>query len=313
VTSSRVVLLVNPASGKGRAAPAASVLAARLRERGHDVVLVQAADAARSLTQLRDAVQAAPTAAVVACGGDGTVHLCLQVVAGTDIALGMLPIGTGNDSATHLGIPAHPRAAADVVADALATGRRRILDAGHVSAADGEQRWYLGVLSSGFDSLVNERANVMTWPRGQARYLRAILAELRVFRPVPYTMVLDEGLASEVRQSKRGMLVAVGNGMQYGGGMKVCPGALMDDGLLAVTFLDELRTTTFLRVFPSVYKGTHVARPEVHEHAAVTVWLEAPGQVAYADGERVGPLPVRIRVVPGAVAVLVPSPGGSAS
>jgi len=87
--------------------------------------------------------------------------------------------------------------------------------------------------------------------------------------------------------------------------MKVCPGALPDDGLLSVTFLDELPTATFLRVFPSVYKGTHVTRTEVHEHTGLTVRLEAPGQVAYADGERIGPLPVEVGVAPGAVALLV--------
>ena len=180
------------------------------------------------------------------------------------------------------------------------------MDAGHAISADGVARYFLGVLSSGFDSMVNERANTMSWPKGNARYLASILAELRTFRAVPYVMVLDEGLDSEVRAEKPGMLVAVGNGTQYGGGMKVCPGALVDDGLLAVTFLDQLSIPTFLRVFPTVYKGTHVQRPEVHEHSATTVTLDAPGQVAYADGERIGPLPVAIRVVPGAVRLLVP-------
>ena len=95
--------------------------------------------------------------------------------------------------------------------------------------------------------------------------------------------------------------------------MRVCPGALIDDGLLSVTFLGELSTTTFLRVFPSVYKGTHVRRSEVQEYSATTVRLDAPGQVAYADGERVGPLPVEIRVVPGAVRLLVPARMASAT
>ena len=103
------------------------------------------------------------------------------------------------------------------------------------------------------------------------------------------------------------MLVAVGNGTQYGGGMKVCPSALLDNGLLSVTFLDELPTRTFLRVFPTVFRGTHVTRPEVHEHTATTVRLDAPGQVAYADGERVGPLPVEVAIDAGAVRLLVPA------
>jgi diacylglycerol kinase (ATP) len=311
VTSpTRVLLLLNPSSGKGQATAAAPIAIARLQERGHQVVQVVGSDAPDALTRLRAAIAEAPTAAVVACGGDGTVHLCLQAVADTDVPLGFLPFGTGNDSAVQLGIPKDAAAGADLIADALAAARVRVVDAGHAVSADGIERWFLGVLSSGFDSMVNERANTMSWPSGQARYIRAILAELKVFRPVPYEMVLDEGLATEVRTHKRGMLVAVGNGVSYGGGMRVCPGALIDDGLLSVTFLDELSTPTFLRVFPTVYKGTHVRRPEVHEHVATTVRLDAPGQVAYADGERIGPLPVEIRVVPGAVRLLVP-PGSA--
>jgi diacylglycerol kinase (ATP) len=308
-----VVLLLNPTSGKGKATAAAPLAIARLQDRGLQVVQVVGHDGADALERLRAALGEAPTAAVVACGGDGTVHLCLQAVAGTDIPLGILPFGTGNDSGRALGLPTDALAGADLIADALEAGRVRVVDTGHVVSADGISRWFLGVLSSGFDSLVNERANVMTWPNGQARYVRAILAELRVFTPVPYDMVIDEGLETEVRESKRGMLVAVGNGRSYGGGMKVCPGALMDDGLLSVTFLDELSTPTFLRVFPSVYKGTHVERPEVHEHVARTVSLDAPGQVAYADGERVGPLPVEIRVVPGSLRLLAPPDAAAAA
>ena len=303
----RVVLLLNPTSGGGKAARLTPAVASRLIARGLDVVQIEGADAVTAGAALRAALDEAATSAVVACGGDGTVHLCLQVVAGTEVALGIAPFGTGNDSATVIGMPSDAVAVADVVADAVLAGRHRVVDAGHVTSADGVARWFLAVLSSGFDSLVNERANTMTWPSGRARYLRAILAELRVFTAVPYLMVLDEGLPTESRAEKKGMLVAVGNGTQYGGGMKVCPGAVLDDGLLSVTFLDELPTRTFLRVFPTVFRGTHVTRSEVHEHAAVTVRLDAPHQVAYADGERIGPLPVEVRVAPAAVRLLVPA------
>ena len=302
----RVTLLVNPTSRKGRAGAAAPHVAARLRERGHEVSQVQGTDAEHAVGILREVVDAGGADAVVACGGDGTVHLALQVLAGSGIPLGIAALGTGNDSATLLGVPTDPRAAADVVADALDEGRVRVVDAGRATSADGVQRWFLGVMSSGFDSVVNERANQMTWPSGQARYLRAILSVLRTFTPIPYEMVLDEGLDTEVRHTGLGMLVAVGNGSQYGGGMKVCPGARMDDGLLAVTFLDGLTKTRFLRVFPTVFSGRHVEQPEVHEHVARTVSLSAPGQIAYADGERIGPLPVRIEVVRDAVRLLVP-------
>ena len=120
-------------------------------------------------------------------------------------------------------------------------------------------RWFAGVLGSGFDSMVNERANRMTWPSGRSRYNLAILAELRTFRPVPYTLELD----GETWQTEA-MLVAVGNGSSYGGGMRVCPDARLDDGLLDVTVLGPISKLEFLRVFPTVYKGTHVAPPGGH-------------------------------------------------
>jgi len=312
-TSSRVLMLVNPSSGKGKASVAAPSAVQRLQLRGHDVVQVIGQDFDDALERLRTEMASGDVDAVVSCGGDGTVHLCLQAVAGTGVPFGMLPFGTGNDNASLYGMPDDPVAAADIIIDAIEQKRFRTVDAGHAVSADGVARYFLGVLSSGFDSMVNERANTMTWPKGNARYLMSILAELRTFKAVPYVMVLDAGLDTEVREQKHGMLVAVGNGTQYGGGMQVCPGALVDDGLLSVTFLDELSIPTFLRVFPTVYKGTHVERPEVHEHSATTVSLDAPGQVAYADGERIGPLPVEIRVVPGAVRLLVPVSGGSAT
>ena len=104
------------------------------------------------------------------------------------------------------------------------------------------------------------------------------------------------------------MLTAVGNNTSYGGGMKVAPGALLDDGLLHVTLLRKLGKAEFLRVFPKVYKGTHVHHPAVDVLVGREVRLEAPGAIAYADGERIGPLPVTATCVPGALRVLAWDP-----
>ena len=146
--------------------------------------------------------------------------------------------------------------------------------------------------------MVNERANRMTWPKGKARYLVAIIGELRTFRPVAYRATIGD-----VPVDDAAMLVAVGNGVSYGGGMKVCPAAIPDDGLLDVTWLRAVSTPTFLRVFPSVFAGTHVDKPYVSTYRAREVRLDAPGQLAYADGERVGPLPISIQARPRALRV----------
>jgi diacylglycerol kinase (ATP) len=301
-----VVLLVNPRAGGSRAVAAARVVAEALRERGHDVEVVAGSSRTDAEARLIAALTR-PTAAALACGGDGTVHQLLQHLVGTDVPLGIVAAGTGNDTAASLGLSRDPARTARLVADLLAEPwSLRVVDTGEVLAADGTRRAFLAVLSSGFDSLVNERANRMTWPTGRARYLRAIIAELRVFSAVEYEVVLDEGLPTERRSSRPGMLVAVGNGPSYGGGMRVCPDASMTDGLLSTTFLTELHTGTFLRVFPSVFRGTHVGRPEVLTATARTVRLTAAGQVAYADGERVGPLPVTVTACPQSLRVLAP-------
>ncbi len=285
----RIALLVNPTSGKGRGARLLEPVAARLRADGTEVDLVVGRDADEAFDRLRDRV-AAGVDGVVAVGGDGLVNLALQVVAGTPLPLGVVPAGTGNDFARALGIPLdQPTQAVDLVV----RGTTSAVDLGRANG-----RWFGGVLGSGFDSMVNERANRMTWPTGRSRYNIAIVLELRTFRPVPYVLELDgEPWTTEA------MLVAVGNSPSYGGGMKVCPDADLHDGLLDVTVLGPISKPEFLRVFPTVYKGTHVDHPAVTVRRARSVVLQAAGVTAYADGERVSVLPVRCEAAASALHV----------
>jgi len=235
--------------------------------------------------------------ALVALGGDGMANLALQAVAGTTTPLGIIPAGTGNDLAAALGMPsADPSAAARLVAELLQGLGPRPMDA--VSTAYG---WYGCVLGAGFDSRVNDRANRMTWPKGKARYNIAMLAELRVFTPVPFLVTID----GEVLETEA-MLVAVGNAPTYGAGIRVCPDAVIDDGLLDVTILGPVSKVEFLRVFPKVYSGGHRDHPAVRMLRGREVRIEAQGVNAYADGEFHGALPLTCTVMPGAVQVLAP-------
>lgn len=270
-------------------------ITAALAAEGVDASVVVSRDA----EDLRAAVRGARDAGderVLVCGGDGSLHLAAQELAGGETALGVVPAGTGDDNARTLGIPRGDAVAAATLA---ARGPISRMDLGRVVAGDGTERVFLGVMSSGFDSLVNERANAMTWPRGDARYLVAILGELRTFRPVSYSAVLDGR-----RVDGEAMLVAVGNGRSYGGGMRVCPDAVPDDGMLDVTWLHGVGKATFLRVFPQVFSGRHVRSPYVSTTRASRIELDAPGQLAYADGERVGPLPAVVTVECGALPVV---------
>lgn len=292
----RLGLIVNPTSGKNTGARIGTEALTLLRAAGADIVDLSAADARGALERGRAAVAARAVDAVVVAGGDGMVHLGANLCAGTDVPLGVIAAGTGNDIARELGLPV--RDAAKSVERILAGATRRI-DAARHTTATGEARWFVGVLAAGFDAVVNERANHWRWPRGSMRYNLAILRELPVFRAIPYVVELDG-----TRLETQAMLVAVGNGPAYGGGMRVAPDAVFDDGLLDVLVLHRLSTPEFLRVFPTVFKGTHTSHPAVEVIRAREVRLEARGIVSYADGERFAPLPLTVQVVPGALTVL---------
>lgn len=288
----RLALLVNPASGKGRFADQAPAVASRLGSQGTEVTTLSGGDAAESAALAEQAV-ASGVDGLVVMGGDGMVHLGLQAVVGTDTVLGVIATGTGNDVARTLGIPAKkPLESADVVV----AGAHRRIDVARIG-----QTYYATVLAAGFDSLVNERANRMRWPKGQMRYNLATLAELRVFKPLPYTLSFD----GETTQCEA-MLVAVGNCPSYGGGLRMCHGAEVDDGFLDVALIKPVSKLELLKVYPKLFSGKHVTHPAYEHHRVRSVRIDSPGIVAYADGERIGPLPVTVEVVPAAVSVYAP-------
>ncbi|WP_051967276.1 diacylglycerol kinase [Kitasatospora mediocidica] len=294
-----VVLLTNPAAGSGHADRAAARAAARLRERGIQVSTVAGSDPQDAARLAREAVGDGVDALVVA-GGDGMIALALQALTGSDVALGVIPAGTGNDHAREYGLPLKdPEAAADVVAD----GNVLTVDVGRIDAADGTVRHFGSVLAAGFDSLVSDRANRLTWPRGRMRYNLAMLVELAGLRPLDFRLVLADGTV--VREQLT--LAAVGNTRSYGGGMAICPGADHADGLLDVTLVRAMPRRTLVRFFPTVFRGTHVRRSEVATYRTASLRIESAGINAYADGDRVGPLPAEVRVLPGALGILVPA------
>lgn len=289
----RVALLVNPVSGRRKGEQVAGHAALRLSEAGHDVQVIQGADAASAHDSLKHAVELGLDAVVVV-GGDGALHDVLDLLADRNLAFGLLPAGTGNDTARALGIPVRDT---DAAIDVILRGRTQTMD-----LADVDGTLVATVVASGFDSKVNERANQMRWPRGNMRYNIALLAELRAFSPLDFTITLDGG---EVL-ARKAMLVAVGNGPSFGGGLRICEGARLDDGLLDVAIINPVSKGTLIRVFPRLYKGTHVSLPEFEVHRVRSVRLESAGIVAYGDGERLGPLPRTITVRPAALRALVP-------
>jgi len=293
----RIGLIVNPTSDKGRGAPLGLEVAARLEAGGHEVIDLSDETAAGARDRGRAGIASGLDALVVA-GGDGTVNLGVNLCAGTETVLAIVAAGTGNDIARALQIPIHDAPAA---AKVIAGGTVRAIDAGRHTDAHGVSHWFAGVLGAGFDSVVNERANTWPWPRGRMRYNLAIARELPVFKPIPYVIEVDG-----VRHATQAMLVAVGNGPSYGGGMRVCPDARFDDGLFDILIVHQMSTIEFLKVFPKVFSGNHVGHPAVQILRGRQVRLEASGIVSYADGERFAPLPMSCQNVPAALNVLVP-------
>lgn len=232
---------------------------------------------------------------VVACGGDGTVHLLANAVVGLDVTFAVVPMGTGNDFARHVGLTKANHAIA-VAHD----GERRMIDVGEIQLPD-ESRYFVGIASCGFDAQVNERANTYRGPQGTVKYVIALLAELRALTSLRLRVDADGNSGTHDVT-----LLAIGNTSSYGGGMLVCPTADAEDAQFEVMRVAQVNRRTLLRVFPRVFKGTHVTHPAVTMSRASRVELSGDEFPIYADGERVGRGPATIRILPGHLAVLHP-------
>ncbi len=294
------VIVANQHAGGGRGARIARESRVALENAGISTTLVQPASLAAMKAALGEAC-ADPDTFLIACGGDGTVHQVLQAAMASSMRMGIIPAGTGNDIARALGIDVKARSAwLRIMAERMLANEATPVDVTQISLGE-EQVWSLGVVSTGFDSAVNERADRMTRLRGTARYVAALLGELRTFALHDYQVTIDED-----RYAGSALLIAIGNGSSYGGGMLICPHADMADGLLDVTWVAAAPRRTVLRFFPRIFRGTHVDHPLVTTYRAREITVAADGAIVYADGERIGPPPVHVRVRAGALRILRP-------
>ncbi|GAB7006740.1 diacylglycerol kinase [Nocardioides sp. AN3] len=287
--SRRIALLANPVAGRGRHERDLAAVTSRLRDAGLVVDRLAGQDAGDSARLARLALEGGVDGLVV-CGGDGMVNIAAQALAGTRTPLGVVAMGTGNDTARTLGLPLRdPLAAADVIV----SGRTRTIDLARCG-----DRYFVTVMAAGFDALVNQRADSMTWAKGRMRYSLAIAAVLRRFQPIHYTLELD-GQTREVDA----MLVSIGNGDSMGGGLKVTHGAEVDDGQLDVVLFTSVPRRELITTYPKLFTGGHTRHPAYERHRVKRVTVAAAGVVAYADGERLGELPLTVEVEPEALTV----------
>lgn len=247
--------------------------------------------------------RASDAGVVLAVGGDGTAHEAANgiLTSGRRSVLGVLPVGTGNDFARALGIPADPLA----TAAALVRARPRALDVGEVNG-----RYFLTIAGAGFDGEVARQVN--EWPKvasGVLMYALGILKMLVTYRPVESTIDVDGAV-----QRERLFLIAVGNTAWQAGGMWTVPPAQPDDGLLHAVIAGPLTRLETLRVLPKVFSGEHLGHPKVHQAAGRTIRVEASRPLAVqADGEVVGTLPAVFTVHPRRLTVLAPEVPGAAA
>lgn len=297
----RIIVAINPSASFGSRSATGPRVVDALAADGHSVIALTQPDFAALAASVRQALDAGGPAeadALVVVGGDGMVSLAVNATAESGIPFGIIPSGTGNDMARGLGIPLDSLDDALAVLRTALNSKARTIDAGRVHHSGGAT-WFGGVLSAGFDALVNERANRMSRPRGASRYVIALLAELATLKARSYDLTVD-GVSSSVSAS----LIAVANNTSLGGGMTITPDALVDDGRLDLFRVGALSRVRFLRLFPKVFSGSHTGLDIVDISRVSRVRIDADEVIAYADGERVGALPVEVEVVAGALRVL---------
>lgn len=284
-------VLGNPAARGGTGD--VEIVVDEIRAAGRRAVLIRADSAEASAAAARGAVEAGHDRLVVV-GGDGLVRIAVDAVAESGITLGIVPQGTGNDFARALSLL--DGNLDDHVIRALA-------DPVPVDAMRTNHGWVASVATVGFSGDVTARANRLAWPRGQQRYTVATVLQLPRLRTIRALITVD-GTTHDADTT----MLSVGNTAFFGGGMRICPDATPDDGLLQAVVIGDVSRGTFLRVFPRVFRGGHVRHPDVATYRGKTIVVEAadPDAAAvevWADGDLLGPLPVTCEVVPGAVRV----------
>lgn len=277
------LIAINPHSGNGRGSDVAAEVIRYLALHDISYRSIAAANADELTSQLTREIESKSYQGLIAVGGDGLAHLVMQICVPQNLPFAVIPAGTGNDFVRSLGWSLDD---IEPLLQRITTSQPTPIDLGN---ADSE--WFGAILSTGFDSVVNERANQLKWPSGPQRYNVAIALELPRFKATTYEITCDgETFTTEA------MLVAVGNGKSYGGGMNICPQAQMNDGLFDLIILEPVSKVEFLKVFPRVYSGSHVTHPKIRSMRAKKVTINAKA-VAYADGERIGPAPVSAECV----------------
>jgi diacylglycerol kinase (ATP) len=278
------LIVLNQSAGKRKALKLANQFTFLLSNANLQFTLIDEKSYAKTIEKLKAYLSTNSYSTVIAVGGDGLVNLCLQYLAQSGVTLGVIPAGTGNDFARAVGV--NKMSITEIFNLYTKTAAVEI-DLGHVKSNSSE-RWFVQVLSTGFDAEVNLRANKIKWPRGKSKYTIATVKTLARFKPIDYKIDID---ATKFDQSA--MLLTIANGETYGGGMRICPGASNSDGIFEVLLVKPVSRFVLLTIFPKVFKGNHIPHRKIDTYRARVVTISAPTS-SYADGEYVAHLPITV-------------------
>ena len=294
----RFYVILNPTAGRGAAARVRALVDGEMARAGAAHTVVETTRRGHA-AELAEAAARDGWPAVVAVGGDGTVHevvngLMRAAGDGASVPLGVVGVGSGNDFALLAGVPRDPAAAVR----RLLAAEPRAVDVGRVG-----DRWFSNGVGIGLDARVAIEVDRGRRFRGIFMYLDALRKVLRVFRPPRMAVEIDRERVAEGPMT----LVTVGNGGRHGGGFWICPDARIDDGVLDVCTCDGLGTLGILSFLPRVMRGTHTGASCVHMHRARRVRVTSPDPLpVHADGEIVAEAAreVEIEIHPGRLRVL---------
>lgn len=281
------VIVLNRNSGRGKIDRKLNEFTELCRKNNINYQIIDEDSPERTTAAIRGCLSTSEVSALIAFGGDGLVSLSLQLISRTSVGFCVIPTGTGNDFARSLG--SYGKSINKIFHNILLS-KPISMDVA-VAESSGTSRYFVQVLSSGFDASVNELANEITAPIGKIKYTIAMLLKLPKFKPIDFEVVVDSKI-----MRFNSMLVVAANGSSYGGGMRILPNASFHDGKLDLLYVDPVSKFTLLSIFPLVFKGWHLKHPAVHVLSASNIELKGNTK-AYADGEFVAELPIKISVV----------------
>ncbi len=304
-----VLFVVNENSGNGRGQKTWAKIETELRKRGTEYLKVAADSREEAVTKVGELLKSRKTKAVAVVGGDGTLHGLLPLLVSIGIPYGLIPSGSGNDTARALGIPRNPIKALNIIL----AGHTRSVDLLETTSENGAPQLTLTAVAVGLDGAVAADVNGSSYKSwcntlgvGSIAYIIGLFRALAVFKPQPITVTMD-GVTQEF---SRGWLSAIANLSTYGGGLKICPNALPDDGHLHVCIVHGCSVWRILLLFPTILNGYHVKQPFVAILSGKTVTIHSPNpMLAFGDGEPCGQTPLAATIRPCQLDFLIAASG----